>query len=155
MFLGNKLLKPKWYPNQTIDGLYVTCKRVNIFQVIKFWFRLSCSTQITYEENDCIFRACNAKPRFLINKVKMHCNALRIWIEIFLLKIEMVANKSWNGKLRWAFSFKFICVFSGLDVLALTCPGFPGYCSESFPGQTCVVVCSKGRNNVPLCQVWK
>jgi len=37
-------------------------------------------------------------------------------------------------------------------VTALTCPGFPGYCSESFPGQTCVVVCSKGRNNVPLCQ---
>jgi len=33
-----------------------------------------------------------------------------------------------------------------------TCPGFPGYCSESFPGQTCVVVCAKGRNNVPLCQ---
>jgi len=37
-------------------------------------------------------------------------------------------------------------------VSAVTCPGFPGYCSESFPGQTCVVVCSKGRNNVPLCQ---
>ena len=36
---------------------------------------------------------------------------------------------------------------------AKTCPGFPGYCSESFPGQTCVVVCSTGRNNVPLCQV--
>jgi len=35
---------------------------------------------------------------------------------------------------------------------AITCPGFPGYCSESFPGQTCVVVCAKGRNNVPLCQ---
>jgi len=33
-----------------------------------------------------------------------------------------------------------------------TCPGFPGYCSESFPGQTCNVVCSFGRNNVPLCQ---
>jgi len=35
---------------------------------------------------------------------------------------------------------------------AVTCPGFPGYCSESFPGQTCNVVCSFGRNNVPLCQ---
>ena len=34
-----------------------------------------------------------------------------------------------------------------------TCPGFPGFCSESFPGQTCNVVCSVGRNNVPLCQV--
>jgi len=34
----------------------------------------------------------------------------------------------------------------------LTCPGFPGYCSESFPGQTCNVVCDFGRNNVPLCQ---
>lgn len=33
-----------------------------------------------------------------------------------------------------------------------TCPGFPGYCSESFPGFTCNVVCSVGRNNVPLCQ---
>jgi len=33
-----------------------------------------------------------------------------------------------------------------------TCPGFPGYCSESFPGQTCIVVCSRGRPNVPLCQ---
>ena len=34
-----------------------------------------------------------------------------------------------------------------------TCPGFPGFCSESFPGQTCNVVCDFGRNNVPLCQV--
>merc|ERR1711887_459040 len=33
-----------------------------------------------------------------------------------------------------------------------TCPGFPGFCSESFPGQTCNVVCDFGRNNVPLCQ---
>ena len=38
-------------------------------------------------------------------------------------------------------------------VSAKTCPGFPGYCSESFPGQTCIVVCSRGRPNVPLCQV--
>ena len=28
-----------------------------------------------------------------------------------------------------------------------------GYCSESFPGQSCNVVCDFGRNNVPLCQV--
>jgi len=34
----------------------------------------------------------------------------------------------------------------------VTCPGFPGYCSESFPGHTCNVVCEAGRNNVPLCQ---
>merc|ERR1712025_785992 len=34
----------------------------------------------------------------------------------------------------------------------ITCPGFPGYCSESFPGQSCNVVCDFGRNNVPLCQ---
>jgi len=33
-----------------------------------------------------------------------------------------------------------------------TCPGFPGFCSESFPGQLCNVVCDFGRNNVPLCQ---
>merc|ERR1712223_98429 len=33
-----------------------------------------------------------------------------------------------------------------------TCPGIPGFCSESFPGQTCNVVCDFGRNNVPLCQ---
>eukprot|EP00090_Calanus_glacialis_P022675 TRINITY_DN34963_c0_g1_i1.p1 TRINITY_DN34963_c0_g1~~TRINITY_DN34963_c0_g1_i1.p1 ORF type:complete len:316 (-),score=83.26 TRINITY_DN34963_c0_g1_i1:167-1081(-) len=33
-----------------------------------------------------------------------------------------------------------------------TCPGFPGYCSESYPGQTCLVVCAFGRNNVPVCQ---
>ena len=39
------------------------------------------------------------------------------------------------------------------QINALTCPGFPGYCSESFVGSTCVVVCSKGRPNVPLCQV--
>merc|ERR1712025_374601 len=39
------------------------------------------------------------------------------------------------------------------SVLGLTtCPGFPGYCSESFPGQVCNVVCEFGRNNVPLCQ---
>ena len=34
----------------------------------------------------------------------------------------------------------------------LTCPGFPGYCSESYPGDTCLVVCAFGRNNVPECQ---
>jgi hypothetical protein len=34
-----------------------------------------------------------------------------------------------------------------------TCPGFPGYCSESYPGDTCLVVCAFGRNNVPECQV--
>ena len=33
-----------------------------------------------------------------------------------------------------------------------TCPGFPGFCSESFPGHSCNVVCDFGRNNVPLCQ---
>jgi len=33
-----------------------------------------------------------------------------------------------------------------------TCPGYPGYCSESYPGQTCLVVCARGRNNVPECQ---
>merc|ERR1712130_13513 len=34
----------------------------------------------------------------------------------------------------------------------VTCPGFPGYCSESYVGDTCTVVCSRGRNNVPQCQ---
>jgi len=33
-----------------------------------------------------------------------------------------------------------------------TCPGFPGYCSESYVGDTCLVVCARGRNNVPECQ---
>jgi len=33
-----------------------------------------------------------------------------------------------------------------------TCPAFPGFCSESYPGQSCQVVCAVGRNNVPLCQ---
>ena len=35
----------------------------------------------------------------------------------------------------------------------VTCPGFPGYCSESYVGDTCTVVCARGRNNVPQCQV--
>merc|ERR1719414_533367 len=35
---------------------------------------------------------------------------------------------------------------------AVPCPGFPGYCSESYVGDTCSVVCSRGRNNVPECQ---
>merc|ERR1712012_385664 len=34
----------------------------------------------------------------------------------------------------------------------VTCPGFAGYCSESYPGDTCLVVCAFGRNNVPVCQ---
>lgn len=47
-----------------------------------------------------------------------------------------------------------IAVFAILapSAMAITCPGFPGYCSESFPGQTCNVVCARGRNNIPLCQ---
>merc|ERR1712126_352063 len=28
----------------------------------------------------------------------------------------------------------------------------PGYCSESYPGDVCLVVCARGRNNVPVCQ---
>jgi len=42
-------------------------------------------------------------------------------------------------------------LFSSVKSLT-TCPGFPGYCSESFPGNECNVVCDVGRNNVPLCQ---
>merc|ERR1712130_384735 len=34
----------------------------------------------------------------------------------------------------------------------VTCPGFPGYCSESYVGDTCTVVCARGRNNEPQCQ---
>merc|ERR1712106_679088 len=36
--------------------------------------------------------------------------------------------------------------------VAVTRPGFPGYCSESYVGDTCTVVCARGRNNVPQCQ---
>merc|ERR1712128_361643 len=28
--------------------------------------------------------------------------------------------------------------------VAVTCPGFPGYCSESYVGDTCTVVCARG-----------
>ena len=35
----------------------------------------------------------------------------------------------------------------------VTCPGFPGYCSEAYPGGVCTVVCAFGRPNVPECQV--
>jgi len=38
------------------------------------------------------------------------------------------------------------------EVAIVTCPGFPGYCSESYVGNTCTVVCARGRNNVPQCQ---
>jgi len=34
----------------------------------------------------------------------------------------------------------------------VTCPGYPGYCSESYVGDTCLVVCARGRSNVPVCQ---
>ena len=37
----------------------------------------------------------------------------------------------------------------------VTCPGYAGYCTESYPGDTCLVVCAFGRNNVPECQVYK
>jgi len=50
------------------------------------------------------------------------------------------------------FTLAIISAKIGLNSAAGTCPGFPGYCSESFPGQSCVVVCSRGRPNVPLCQ---
>merc|ERR1711981_50296 len=39
-----------------------------------------------------------------------------------------------------------------VEVAIVTCPGFPGYCSESYVGNTCTVVCARGRNNVPQCQ---
>jgi len=64
---------------------------------------------------------------------------------------------------RWVSSVQFqlstmhhLLLFSLLlipQVLGITtCPGFPGYCSESFPGSSCDVVCDVGRPNVPLCQ---
>merc|ERR1711956_153412 len=34
----------------------------------------------------------------------------------------------------------------------VTCPGYPGYCSEAYPGGVCTVVCAFGRPNVPECQ---
>ena len=35
----------------------------------------------------------------------------------------------------------------------VTCPGIAGFCSASYPGDTCLVVCDFGRNNVPECMV--
>jgi len=49
-------------------------------------------------------------------------------------------------------SLLLLLLLSSTPSSAITCPGFPGYCSESFPGQFCNVVCDRGRNNVPLCQ---
>jgi len=49
-------------------------------------------------------------------------------------------------------SILLLIISVSTQVNSLTCPGFPGYCSESFVGNTCVVVCAKGRPNVPLCQ---
>jgi len=34
----------------------------------------------------------------------------------------------------------------------VTCPGIAGFCSEAYVGDTCLVVCERGRNNVPQCQ---
>merc|ERR1712214_105910 len=53
---------------------------------------------------------------------------------------------------KYIFNIVVFGILAAEIVSAKTCPGFPGYCSESFPGQTCIVVCSRGRPNVPLCQ---
>merc|ERR1719219_20679 len=45
-----------------------------------------------------------------------------------------------------------VSFFTSFITCLTTCPGFPGYCSEAFPGTECNVVCDVGRNNVPLCQ---
>lgn len=57
--------------------------------------------------------------------------------------------------LREIMFFALVIILAKIGIISAqnTCPGFPGYCSESFPGQTCIVVCSRGRPNVPLCQV--
>lgn len=57
-----------------------------------------------------------------------------------------------KGQMKVSFVFLLLAGAAVEMVVGITCKGFPGYCSESFPGQTCVVVCSKGRPNVPLCQ---
>merc|ERR1712106_682649 len=49
-------------------------------------------------------------------------------------------------------SLPLVCLLVSVANSLTTCPGFPGYCSESFPGNSCNVVCDFGRNNVPLCQ---
>ena len=37
---------------------------------------------------------------------------------------------------------------------SVTCSVCYVYCLESYPGDTCLVVCARGRNNVPECQVY-
>ena len=70
-------------------------------------------------------------------------------------ELDRIISPLCNFDQFWNFDIFYLCKYSVLPTSGAmtTCPGFPGYCSESFPGQTCVVVCSKGRNNVPLCQV--
>ena len=58
----------------------------------------------------------------------------------------------------WTYLLYILYFFSAIHLdrekrQLVTCPGFPGYCSESYPGGVCTVVCAFGRPNVPECQV--
>jgi len=67
-----------------------------------------------------------------------HCPAL-----LLLLLLAAVASPALGTPARRS---------KAVSTAVVTCPGFPGYCSESYVGDTCTVVCSRGRNNVPQCQ---
>merc|ERR1712141_645063 len=76
---------------------------------------------------------------------------LYIYKQKYLLRVD-ITTMAHQSAIRVLYQFLIVLGLFNIGILATTCPGFPGYCSESFPGHTCVVVCSRGRPNVPLCQ---
>ena len=73
-------------------------------------------------------------------------------------KSSIHSIKSYNTLKLLQVSEKFLLLFFSGDSLSrhsrqlVTCPAFAGFCSESYPGDICTVVCAYGRPNVPECQ---
>ena len=68
-------------------------------------------------------------------------------------QLSVTSTSEWISPVLAMLLFLMMTLLVSPSTSITTCPGFPGYCSESFPGTECNVVCDVGRNNVPLCQV--
>ena len=94
--------------------------------------------------------------KWIVQKTYPIRYAIRFWHVTSGIKFSKAKDKYQLGtETLWPNNKKYF--LSAIHILEkrqlVTCPGFPGYCSEAYPGGVCTVVCAFGRPNVPECQV--
>eukprot|EP00092_Neocalanus_flemingeri_P024516 GFUD01026588.1.p1 GENE.GFUD01026588.1~~GFUD01026588.1.p1 ORF type:complete len:298 (+),score=74.52 GFUD01026588.1:39-932(+) len=75
-----------------------------------------------------------------------------VWVAVLVGAAALVSGTPARKSKEVSDDYEYEYEYDSDGPVAVTCPGFPGYCSESYVGDTCTVVCARGRNNVPQCQ---